>query len=66
MTVNGRTHLLPSGATVADAIRAAGADPGEPGIAAAVGQDVVARAAWGETALADGAEVEVVRAAAGG
>jgi sulfur carrier protein len=66
VTVNGRRRELPEGATVADAVRAAGVPGAEPGVAAALGGDVVPRELWEGTPLAEGAAVEVVRAAAGG
>lgn len=64
--MNGRECDLAPDATVADAIRATGADPAEPGIAAAIGDDIVSRSSWSSTPLPEGATVEVVRAAAGG
>ena len=64
--MNGAERVLPPGAAVDAAVRAAGADPGEPGVAAAVDGEVVPRDRWADTALAEGCAVEVVRAAAGG
>jgi sulfur carrier protein len=64
--LNGRTEELPDGATVADAVRVAGVD-GEPrGVAVAVDGEVVRRADWVTTPLADRQAIEVVRAVQGG
>jgi sulfur carrier protein len=64
--LNGNATELPDGATLADAVAAAGAREDARGLAAAVGGDVVPRAEWTETRLAEGEEVEVVRAVQGG
>ncbi len=64
--INGQVHELEASATVADAVRVAGAAPDEPGVAAALGEEVLSRGAWAGTELSDGDRVEVVRAAAGG
>lgn len=64
--LNGRNRRLKAGASVADAVRLAGVEPGEPGVAVALDGDVVPRADWARTALREGAALEVVRAAAGG
>ncbi|MGD9571588.1 MAG: sulfur carrier protein ThiS [Thermoleophilia bacterium] len=66
LTVNGDARRLAPGATVADVVALLGVEPGEAGVAAAVDGEVVPRARWAATPLADGAAVEVVRAAAGG
>lgn len=62
--VNGRELALPEGATVADALREAGAPAS--GVAVAVDGAVVPRGAWASTALRDGATVEVLTAVQGG
>lgn len=64
--VNGAELDLPSGAVVADAVRATGVDPADRGIAVALAAEVLPRERWGDTTLREGAAVEVVRAAAGG
>jgi sulfur carrier protein len=68
MTVelNGRPAELPEGATVFDAIEAAGAAPNGRGVAAAVDGEVVRRGDWTHTPLRDGQKVEVVMAVQGG
>lgn len=66
--VNGVAAPLPPGATLLDAIAASAtiADPARPGIAVAVNDRVVPRAAWAATRLAPGDRVEVLHAIAGG
>ncbi len=64
--LNGEPHELPAGATVADAVRAAGADPSGRGLAVALDGEVVPRAAWEETEVRAGARVEVLHAVQGG
>jgi len=64
--INGVARTVVERATVADAVSAAGSDPAERGIAAALDGRVVARAEWTATPLHEGAEIEVVRATAGG
>jgi sulfur carrier protein len=64
--VNGRDVDLAAGAMLVEAVRAAGADPGERGIAVSLDGEVVPRATWDTTPLPEGAAVEVVRATAGG
>lgn len=63
--VNGQ-HELPAGATIADAVAAAGAPGDGRGIAAAVDGEVVPRERWQQTQLRDGQRVEVVQAVQGG
>jgi sulfur carrier protein len=57
--LNGQTEQLPDGATVADAVKAVG-------VAVAVDGEVVRRADWVTTPLADRQAIEVVRAVQGG
>ncbi len=66
VVVNGTERTVPAAATLADVADELGVAPGEPGVAAAVDGDVVPRAAWRYVSLAEGARIEVVRAAAGG
>jgi sulfur carrier protein len=67
MTVmlNGRPTELPDDATLIEAIDAAG-ESDRRGVAVAVGGEVVPRAQWAERELAEGEEIEVVRAVQGG
>ena len=66
VALNGRHAELPDGATVADAVRAAGADGESRGVAVAVDGEVVRRMEWAETKLKSEQTVEVVRAVQGG
>ncbi len=63
--LNGEVRELPSGASLADAVRAAGAK--EPrGIAVALDGEVAPRGEWEATPLAEGSKVEVLAAIQGG
>jgi len=64
--VNGQSRELPPGATVATAIEALSPAPGGRGVAVAVEGAVVPRGSWADTALSEGAHVEVVAAIQGG
>jgi sulfur carrier protein len=64
--LNGERVVIPQGATVADAVAAAGAELNGRGVAVAVDGDVVSRGEWGQTRLEEGQAVEVVRAVQGG
>jgi sulfur carrier protein len=66
VALNGQRAELPDGATVADAVREAGADGASRGVAVAVDGEVVRRAEWGKTELKSDQKVEVVRAVQGG
>jgi sulfur carrier protein len=64
--LNGRRAELPDGASVAQAVEAAGADDERRGVAVAVEGEVVPRGEWERTGLREGQAVEVVRAIQGG
>jgi sulfur carrier protein len=64
--LNGNPAELEAGATVVDAVDAAGADPERRGVAVAIDGEVVPRSKWETTALEDGQRVEVLHAAQGG
>ncbi len=66
LTLNGEPRRLPAGATLAIAVREAGADAGERGIAVALDGEVVPQRLWNERALCDGQRIEVVQAVQGG
>ena len=66
VTVNGERRELPAGATVASVVELFSAAPEGRGVAVAIGGEVVPRGAWSQTAVRDGAEVEVVAAVQGG
>lgn len=64
VTINGVRKRLAEGATVAEAVRLV--TPEMSGVAAAVNDEVVSRAAWDSTHVADGDRVEVLTAVQGG
>jgi len=64
--VNGDSRELADGASVADAVRAAGAPEAERGVAVAVEGEVVPRGEWDDRVLSDGEAIEVVHAVQGG
>jgi sulfur carrier protein len=64
--LNGESVELPAGATVSDALAAAGIGAEARGVAVAVGGEVVSRSEWATRALAEGESVEVVQAVQGG
>jgi len=64
--LNGQAEQLPDGATVADAVKAVGVNGETRGVAVAVDGQVVRRADWVNTRLADRQAIEVVRAVQGG
>ena len=64
--LNGQTEELPDDATVADAVKAVGVNGETRGVAVAVDGEVVRRADWVTTPLADRQAIEVVRAVQGG
>ena len=66
VTLNGAPRNLPEGATVKDAIQAAGAPGDGRGVAVALDGEVVPRGEWSATTLNEGREVEVLHAVQGG
>jgi sulfur carrier protein len=66
VTVNGQPQEVPVGATVRSLVAALPGAPEGRGVAVALEGEVVPRAAWPRTELADGAHVEVVVAVQGG
>jgi sulfur carrier protein len=64
VTINGEPRRLAEGATVAEAVRLVTAQIS--GVAAAVNDEVVSRAAWDSTRVAAGDRVEVLTAVQGG
>ncbi len=64
--LNGEGCELAEGATLADAVREAGADAPMRGVAVALDGEVVPRGEWEATALAEGRKVEVLAAIQGG
>jgi sulfur carrier protein len=65
VTLNGNPTDLPEGATLIDAINAAG-ESERRGVAVAVSGEVVPRGQWASRELSEGEEIEVVRAVQGG
>jgi thiazole synthase len=63
--LNGEARELPAGASLADAVRAAGAER-KRGIAVALDGEVAPRARWEATPLAEGSRIEVLAAIQGG
>jgi len=63
--LNGGVHELPVDATLADAVRAAGADDAR-GVAVALDGEVAPRGEWERMPLAEGSKVEVLAAIQGG
>jgi sulfur carrier protein len=66
VALNGRPARLPDGATVADAVREAGANGEGRGVAVAVNGEVVRRVEWSKHKLESNQNVEVVHAVQGG
>jgi sulfur carrier protein len=64
--LNGRPVELAAGATVRDAVLASGAGVDERGVAVALDGTVVPRSLWDATTLDEDAQLEVLRATAGG
>ncbi len=64
--LNGSEHEVPVDATVAGVVAALQDNANGRGVAVAVGGEVVPRADWSQTRLAEGAQVEVVSAVQGG
>ena len=64
--LNGKSVELPAGATVGEALAAAGIGAQARGVAVAVGGEVVSRSEWATRELAEGESVEVVQAVQGG
>ena len=64
--LNGEMQELVDGASLADAVRAAGGAPGARGVAVALDGEVVPRGDWEEMSLQPGQKVEVLAAIQGG
>jgi sulfur carrier protein len=64
VVINGEPHQAADAMSLAQAVAVLTAAP--TGVAAAVNGDVVRRAAWDTTQLADGDQVEVLTAVQGG
>lgn len=64
--VNGEHRDLPPHSTVPELLREMGLQPEQPGLAVAVNEKVIRRAAWPQTTLHEGDRVEVITATQGG
>ena len=64
--LNGEEAELPAGATVLSALGALDLPADARGVAVAVNAEVVPRGEWGSRALAEGADVEILKAIQGG
>ena len=64
--VNGERREIPDGLSVRALLDYVGRDPDQTGVAVALGERVVRRSEWDETAVHDGDSVEIVTAAQGG
>jgi thiamine biosynthesis protein ThiS len=64
LTVNGKPVELPAGSTVAALLSQLAVEPAK--VAIERNQDVVPRRTWGEAALADGDQIEIVTFVGGG
>ena len=66
IVVNGETVEVQDGLTVAELVaQRYGSDAG-PGIAVAIGDDVLKRAQWAATAICEGNQIEILSAVQGG
>jgi sulfur carrier protein len=63
--LNGAPYRV-DGASLAALLAAHGIDPAKPGVAVAINEAIVPRAHWGNLALNDGDDVEIVRPHSGG
>ncbi len=66
IVLNGNERDMARGATVDQAVEAAGASAARSGFAVAVDGEVVPRSEWEQTALTEGQRVEVLQAVQGG
>jgi sulfur carrier protein len=66
LTVNGEKHSVEDGTTVADLMAGLGFEAPVRGVAVAVNDAVVPQTGWRNRELADGDNVEIIRAVQGG
>ncbi len=64
ITVNGERRSVAEGTTILDLLASLGLDPAR--VAVELDRNIVKQAQWGATALAEGAEVEIVQFVGGG
>jgi thiazole synthase len=66
VSLNGESRDLAEGATLVDALDAAGTERGKRGVAIALDGEVVPRSAWETSPLREGQSIEIVAAVQGG
>lgn len=66
VSLNGERRQVAPGTTLASLLASVGVEASQGGVAAALDGAVVPRARWSSVVLEPGAEVEVIRATAGG
>jgi sulfur carrier protein len=66
VTINGEPRELPEDATVARVVELFASGSDGRGVAVAMGGEVVPRGRWANTAVVDGAAIEVLSAVQGG
>ncbi len=67
VAVNGESRVVPHGSTLPDLLRCVHIDPMQAkGIAVAVNEEIVRRAAWPEVVIRAGDRIEIVTANPGG
>jgi len=64
--INGRSHEIETGATLADAVAQLPGAPTGRGVAAALDGEVIPQRDWPDTRLSEGARIELVVAVQGG
>ena len=66
LRINGEPRDVPQPLALDALLEHLGRDPGQPGVAIAVGDRVVPRSRWPETTVRDGDRVEIITASQGG
>ncbi len=66
LRINGEPRDVPAPIALDALLRHLGRDPGQPGVAVAVGDRVVPRSRWADETVGDGDRVEIITASQGG
>lgn len=66
LQINGEPRDVPAPLALDALLTHLGREPGQPGVAVAVGDRVVPRSRWAETTVAEGDRVEIITASQGG
>jgi sulfur carrier protein len=66
VVVNGETVNAPAGSSLATVLLQRGIHVDTPGVAVALGDEVISRSAWATTIVYEGAAIEIVTAVQGG